>query len=51
MCEFLINNIFVIYGRRIMQLTCGIPVGINCAPLLAVPLFLRGRLQKTKRDY
>jgi hypothetical protein len=35
----LIDNIFVIFDRRVFQQTVGIPVGINSAPLLAV-LFL-----------
>jgi hypothetical protein len=35
----LIDNIFVIFDRRVFQQTVGIPVGINSAPLLA-DLFL-----------
>ena len=35
----MIDNIFVIFDRRVFQQTVGIPVGINSAPLLAV-LFL-----------
>jgi hypothetical protein len=35
MLEFLIDNIFVIFGGRIFQQTIGIPMGTNCAPLLA----------------
>ena len=37
--EFWIDNIFVQCGGRIFQQTVGIPVGTNCAPLLA-DLFL-----------
>ena len=33
--EFLIDNIFVIFGGRVFQQTIGIPMGANCAPLLA----------------
>ena len=35
MLEFLIDNIFVIFGGRVFQQTVGIPMGTNCAPLLA----------------
>jgi hypothetical protein len=39
MLEFLIDNILAMFGRRVFQQTVGIPVGINCDPLLA-DLFL-----------
>ena len=39
MLEFLIDNIFVIFGGRVFQQTVGIPMGTNCVPLLA-DLFL-----------
>ena len=39
MLEFLIDNIFAIFGGRVFQQTVGIPMGTNCAPLL-VDLFL-----------
>ena len=39
MMEVLIDNIFVQFGGRIFQQTIGIPMGTNCAPLLA-DLFL-----------
>ena len=39
MMEFLIDNIFVQFGGRVFQQTIGIPMGTNCAPLLA-DLFL-----------
>ena len=39
MLENLIDNIFVEFGGRIFQQTIGIPMGTNCAPLLA-DLFL-----------
>ena len=39
MLEFLIDNIFVVFGNIIFQQTIGIPMGTNCAPLLA-DLFL-----------
>jgi len=35
MLEFLIDNIFVIFGERVFQQTVGIPMDTNCAPLLA----------------
>ena len=39
MLEYLIDNIFVEFDGRIFQQTIGIPMGTNCAPLLA-DLFL-----------
>jgi len=39
MLEFLIYNIFVMFGGRVFQQTVGIPMGTNCAPLFA-DLFL-----------
>jgi hypothetical protein len=35
MFEFLIDNIFLVFGNQIFQQTVGIPMGTNCAPLLA----------------
>ena len=35
MIEFLIDNIFVQFGGRLFCQVIGIPVGTNCAPLLA----------------
>jgi hypothetical protein len=35
MLEFLIDNIFDMFGGRVFQQTVGIPMGTNCAPLLA----------------
>ena len=39
MLDYLIDNIFVVFGNRVFQQTVGIPMGTNCAPLLA-DLFL-----------
>ena len=39
MLEFLIDNIFVVFGNQVFQQSVGIPMGTNCAPLLA-DLFL-----------
>ena len=39
MIEFLIDNIFVQFGGRFFGQMTGIPMGTNCAPLLA-DLFL-----------
>jgi hypothetical protein len=39
MLEFLIDNIFVSFGRTLFQHVVGIPMGTNCAPFLA-DLFL-----------
>ena len=35
MLQYLIDKIFAEFGGRIFQQTIGIPVGTNCAPLLA----------------
>ena len=35
MLEFLIDNIYVRFGDKIFRQTVGIPMGTNCAPLLA----------------
>jgi len=55
--EFLIDNIFVMFGGRVFKNTVGILMGTNFAPLL-VDLFLywyeadfiQGLLKKTKRS-
>jgi hypothetical protein len=39
MLEFLIDNIFVSFGGALLQQVVSIPMGTNCAPLLA-DLFL-----------
>jgi hypothetical protein len=39
MLKFLIDNIFVFVGGQVYQQSVGIPMGTNCAPLLA-DLFL-----------
>ena len=39
MLEFLIDNIFVVFEGKVFQQIVGIPMGTNCAPLLA-DLFL-----------
>ena len=41
MLEFLIDNFHVEFSGQILQQTVGIPMGTNCAPLLA-DLFLFG---------
>ncbi|KAK3084986.1 hypothetical protein FSP39_022451 [Pinctada imbricata] len=35
MLNFLIDNIFVVFGGKVFQQIVGIPMGTNCAPLLA----------------
>ena len=53
MLEFLIDNIFVSFGGTLFQQVVGIPMGTNCAPLLAY-LFLYSYesefLQKLVKD-
>ena len=39
MIEFLVDNIYVRFGGQLFQQMVGIPIGTNCAPLLA-DLFL-----------
>jgi hypothetical protein len=36
---FLVHNIYVVFGEQVFQQSFGIPIGTNCAPLLA-DLFL-----------
>ena len=35
MLEFLVDNIFVVFAGKVFQQLVGIPMGTNCAPLLA----------------
>jgi hypothetical protein len=53
MLEFLIDNIFFSFGGTLFQQLVGIPMGTNCAPLLA-DLFLYSYesefLQKLVKD-
>ena len=35
MLEFLVDNIFVVFSGKVFQQIVGIPMGTNCAPLLA----------------
>ena len=39
MLGFLVDNIYVVFGDQVFQQSVGIPMGTNCAPLLA-DLFL-----------
>ena len=39
MLDFFIDNIFLVFGERVVQQTIGIPMGTNCAPSLT-DLFL-----------
>ena len=54
--EFLIDNIFVMFGGRIFQQTVGIPMGTNCAPPLTALFlysyeadFIQGLLKKNEK--
>ena len=56
MLKFLIDNIFVMFGRRLFQQTVGISMGPSCAPLLADLLlysyeadFIQGLLKKNEK--
>ena len=35
MLEFLVDNMFVVFGGKVFQQIVGIPMGTHCAPLLA----------------
>ena len=35
MLEFLVDNIFVVFGGKVFQQIVGIPMGTNCTPLLS----------------
>jgi hypothetical protein len=58
MRDILIDSIFAMFGGRVFQQTVGIPMGTNCAPLLA-DLFLnsheadcvQGLLKKLARSF
>jgi hypothetical protein len=53
MLEFLIANIFVSFGGTLFQQVVGIPMGTNCAPLLAdlfLYLYESEFLQKLVKD-
>ena len=45
MLEFLVDNIFVVFAGKVFQQIIGIPMGTNCAPLLADIFYTR-----TKRN-
>jgi hypothetical protein len=56
MLEFLIDNIFIMFGGRVFQQTVGIPMGTNYVPLLADLFlysyeadFIQGLLKKNER--
>jgi hypothetical protein len=56
MLEFLIDNIYVMFGGRVFQQTVGIPMGTNCAPLLTDVFlysheadFIQGLLKKNEK--
>ena len=56
MLEFLIDNIFAMFGGRVFQQTVNIPLGTNCAPLHADLFlysyeadFIKGPLKKNEK--
>ena len=56
MLEFLMDNIFVMFGGCVFQQTVGIPMGTNCAPLLTDTFlysyeadFIQGLLKKNEK--
>jgi hypothetical protein len=40
MLGFFTEKIFVVFGNQIFQQTVGIPMGTNCAPLLAAYFYI-----------
>ena len=57
MLEFLMDNIFVMFGGRVFQQTVGIPMGTNCVPLLTDTFlysyeadFIQGLLKKNGKE-
>ena len=43
MCEaltFLLDNIYIIFGSQLYRQIVGIPMGTNCASLVADPFFV-----------
>ena len=50
MLEFLVDNIFEVFGGKVFQQIVGIPVGTNCASLLAdVFLYMQSLLSAGKK--
>jgi hypothetical protein len=56
MLEFMIDNIFAMFGGRVFQPTVGLPMGTNCASLLADLFiylyeadFIQGLLKKNEK--
>jgi hypothetical protein len=56
MLEFLIDNIFGMFGGRAFQQAVGIPIGTNCCPLLTDKFlysyeayFIQGLLKKNEK--
>ena len=53
MLGFLVDNIYIVFGDQVFQQTAGIPMGTNCAPLLAdlfLYLYEAEFVQKLLRD-
>ena len=46
MLEFLIDNIFVVFGGKVFQQIVGIPMGTYCAPLLSDNFCLCSQLER-----
>jgi hypothetical protein len=45
MLEFLIDNIFVSFGGTLFQQVVGIPMGTNCAPIIATDPCIANQLR------
>ena len=57
MLQFLIDNILVIFGGRVYQQRVDLPMGANCAPILADLFlysyeadFIQGLLKKNEKE-
>jgi hypothetical protein len=51
MLRFLIDNIYVLVGGQVFQQSTGIPISINCNPLLADPFYIHWRCNLSKSFY
>jgi hypothetical protein len=49
MLGFLINSVFIVFGNQVFQLSVGIPMGTNCAPLIA-GLFYITKAESIQKD-
>lgn len=51
MLEFLIDNVYLVFGNQVFQQSAGIPMSTNCAPLLVDLLFVHIKQNSYKNLY